>query len=416
MTRAADQLTRALRRALAGATPGGLAAEARIGVACSGGADSLALAHVAHGIWGDRVVVLHIDHGLQAGSAEVGARVAAWAASLGMHALVREIVVERNGSLEAAARKARYAALAQLQAELGLAWVMTAHTERDVAETVLMRLLRGTDLAGLRTIAPRRGIYLRPWLAMPRAAVEAYVKAHALPVWDDPMNEDRAMLRPRLRLDIMPMLAREQPSVVASLAAVSRQLDAWYRAARPLRRHWWQRVVAPGGELDAQQLRLTPPALARWVVARWLRRASGHGATRRHREAVLAMCASDETKQLNVAGGVVRKEFSTIAFIADATLVPPADASRAAAPPFAPPAGYAWRHWRAGDKMRPLRLRGRSGKLSDLFAQARVPASRRASAWVLVNQQSREIAWAEHVGAAFDAPVGPQNVTSRPNG
>src|SRR6185295_8719053 len=159
------------------------------GVACSGGADSLALADAAIAAAGPtHVIALSIDHGLSPGSAAVAEGVAAWIRAQGAAAVVRRVDVVRRGSLEAAARVARYAALDALADELGLACVLLGHTARDQAETVLLRLLRGTGPAGLAAIPAVRGRFVRPLLAIERAAIDTYVQAHGLAVWDDPMN------------------------------------------------------------------------------------------------------------------------------------------------------------------------------------------------------------------------------------
>src|SRR3569623_636704 len=173
------------------------------GVACSGGADSIALADAAIAVVGaPNVVIVTIDHGLQPASAEVAEGVAAWARAQGAPAIVRRVTVgahevgakaiakpgKGGGSLEAAARKARFAAFDQVIDELGLGAMLLAHTARDQAETVLMRILRGTGPAGLAGMAARRGPFVRPWLEVPRADIEEYVRARTLPVWDDPIN------------------------------------------------------------------------------------------------------------------------------------------------------------------------------------------------------------------------------------
>lgn len=402
-----------LSRALSQALEGSIAPGDRIGIACSGGADSMALVRVAHALWGGRVVLLHVDHGLQTSSTAVATRVSAWGETLGVEVVVKQVKVSPKGSVEAAARRARYRALSQMQATHELAAVLTAHTQRDVAETVLMRMIRGTDLAGLRTIAPRRGTYVRPWLHVARTVIDAYVAEHGLPVWDDPMNDDRALLRARIRHDVMPLLLREHPNVEASLAAVSRQLTSWYRATRPLRRQWWRAAIVDeegcAPSLRAGEVTRAPEAVGRWVVARWLRIVSGHAATRRHRDAVLAMCLQPEASRLDVVGGMVRKEFDDVVFVPvrGAASTKAADTDVALTPPFEAPEGYIWRHWQAGDRMRPIRLKGRSAKLSDLLAQARIAASARPRAWVLVHPETGEIAWAQHIGRALDAPLVP---------
>ena len=124
------------------------------GVACSGGPDSLALADATIDVAGARnVVVVTIDHAMAAGSVEVAAGVAAWTRRRGAAVVVRRVEVAAGASRERAAREARYAALTALADELGTACTLLGHTARDQAETVLMRIVRGTGPAGLAAMA-----------------------------------------------------------------------------------------------------------------------------------------------------------------------------------------------------------------------------------------------------------------------
>jgi tRNA(Ile)-lysidine synthase len=187
-----------------------LDAQARVGVALSGGADSMALADAAIAVAGpQRVVLLHVDHQLRgaAASADDAGLVTAFARAAATPVRVIAVDVARDAaSLEAAARRARYDALDRAADELDLAVVLTAHTARDQAETVLMRILRGTGPAGLTGIRPRRGRYLRPLLATSRATIEAYVAARALAIADDPSNDDLRFFRNRVRARILPAI------------------------------------------------------------------------------------------------------------------------------------------------------------------------------------------------------------------
>src|SRR5215813_14152114 len=207
------------------------------GVACSGGADVMALADAAICVAGaPHVVVLVIDHGLTAAAADAARAVADWARGQGAAAVIRRVTVVRRGSLEAAARDARYAALTALADELGLACVMIGHTARDQAETVLLRLLRGTGPAGLAAIAAQRGRFVRPLLALERSAIDAYVAARGLPVWHDPMNDDRRLARIRVRCDILPLLRRENPQLDAALVRLASSAAEWLEVVDDLAR------------------------------------------------------------------------------------------------------------------------------------------------------------------------------------
>ena len=200
----------------------------RLGVACSGGIDSIALADATIGGAGaDRVVVVTIDHGLAAGSAEVAAAVAGWARGQGATAELRRVAVATGESIEVAARIARYAAFDAIIAERGLDWLLLGHTASDQAETVMMRIVRGTVPAGLAGIPARRARYVRPLLGLDRATLAAYAEARQLPVWDDPMNQDDRIPRVRMRAEILPALRRENPALDQALVRLAASAAEW---------------------------------------------------------------------------------------------------------------------------------------------------------------------------------------------
>ncbi len=193
-------------------------------VACSGGADSLAL--LAATVFEARkhrwpVVGATVDHGLQDGSAHHAAQVVEQMASLGAHetAATRVRVDPGGRGVEAAAREARYAALEQLADHFGSTVVLLGHTLDDQAETVLLGLTRGSggrSIAGMRTaFQPFR----RPLLGITRAQTEAACRAEGIEFWRDPHNEDPRFTRARIRHRVMPVLEEELgPGVAAALA------------------------------------------------------------------------------------------------------------------------------------------------------------------------------------------------------
>lgn len=193
-------------------------------VACSGGADSLAL--LAGTVFetrrtGQRVIGVTIDHGLQDGSADRAAAVVGQMAALGADESVSSKVAVHNGGVgpEAAARQARYAVLEQVADQFGAACVLLGHTRDDQAETVLLGLSRGS---GGRSIAGmRRGFdrFRRPLLDVSRADTRAACEAESIDVWHDPHNEDPRFTRARVRNRVMPMLEAELgPGVAVSLS------------------------------------------------------------------------------------------------------------------------------------------------------------------------------------------------------
>jgi tRNA(Ile)-lysidine synthase len=225
----------AVRASLAPLTPGDV-----VLVACSGGADSLALAAaVAFEApkAGVRCGGITIDHGLQVGSAGQARRVTSIMTELGLSPAVAVPVVvaapgsggAARGGPEAAARAARYAALAAAADAAGPAdsWIMLGHTADDQAETVLLGLARGSGARSLAGMAAVSGRYLRPLLRIRRAATAAACAALGLDVWDDPQNSDPAFTRTRVRRDVLPALeAALGPGVAAALARTADLLRA----------------------------------------------------------------------------------------------------------------------------------------------------------------------------------------------
>jgi tRNA(Ile)-lysidine synthase len=220
----------AVRRDLADAAD--LAPGEPVLVACSGGADSLALLaatvfEARAGGW--RVVGVTVDHGLQEGSAERADRVVAQMAGLGAdETMAVRVRVEAPGlGPEAAAREARYAALGQAAESLGSRVVLLGHTRDDQAETVLMGLTRGSggrSLAGMRRAFE---VYRRPLLDVGRAETEAACRAEGITWWEDPHNDDPRFLRSRVRRTVLPLLEEELgPGVATTLARTADQLRA----------------------------------------------------------------------------------------------------------------------------------------------------------------------------------------------
>lgn len=216
----------AVRACVADLKPGDL-----VLAACSGGADSLALAAALAFVApraGLRAGAVTVDHGLQEGSADRAESVAGLLAGLGLDPVRRPAVsVDGAGGPEAAARAARYAALSGVAAELGAAAVLLGHTLDDQAETVLLGLARGSGPRSLAGMPPRRGVFRRPLLGLRRPVTAAACAALGLDPWQDPHNADRRFARVRVRLDALPALeAALGPGVAEALARTAGQLRA----------------------------------------------------------------------------------------------------------------------------------------------------------------------------------------------
>ncbi|MBR0785706.1 tRNA lysidine(34) synthetase TilS [Bradyrhizobium iriomotense] len=187
-------------------------------LAVSGGPDSVALMWLA-ARWqrslsrGPRLTVVTVDHGLRPEAAREAREVKRLAAELGLaHRTLRWRGAKPKTGLPAAAREARYRLLAQAARDAGASHVLTAHTRDDQAETLLMRMLRGSGLAGLSAMAQlteRDGIVVaRPLLDIPKSQLVATLKRARIGFADDPTNRDTAFTRPRLRA-LLPQLAAE---------------------------------------------------------------------------------------------------------------------------------------------------------------------------------------------------------------
>ena len=197
-------------------------------VACSGGADSLALAAAAR-FAGRRVGLITVDHGLQEGSARRALDVVEWARTAGFDPVeVATVTVDGlPGGPEAAARTARYAALDEAATRLGAAAIFLGHTRDDQAETVLLALARGAGPRGLAGMPYRKGRLVRPLLDVSRADTRKACAALGLVPWADPHNVDPAFARSRVRASALPaLIAALGPAVVDNLARSAGQIAA----------------------------------------------------------------------------------------------------------------------------------------------------------------------------------------------
>ncbi len=195
-------------------------------VGVSGGPDSLALLHVLHRLWGaDRLVIAHLNHGLRAGAGEDADFVAQTAVSLDIpcHVHSEDVTAQAQAqglSWEEAGRQARYRFFAFVADQEGATAVAVGHNADDQAETVIMHLLRGSGLAGLRGMEPVAPLphaphiwLVRPFLSVARADIEQYCHEHQLQPREDSSNLDTRFFRNRLRHHLLPLLAEYNPQI-----------------------------------------------------------------------------------------------------------------------------------------------------------------------------------------------------------
>jgi tRNA(Ile)-lysidine synthase len=215
----------------------------RVGVAVSGGADSVALLLMLIAIkkkMGITLCVLHFNHKLRGGAADADEKfVAALARRCKLPfysaaAAVKAIAKNDKANVEATARRLRYAFFSECASEHHLDKIAVAHTADDQAETVLAHILRGSGLAGLGGIHPQVDKIVRPLLSVSRADLRLYLKAHKQTWREDATNRDTAKTRARIRKKLIPLLTKEfQPRIVEHLASLSnhaREDDALLQA------------------------------------------------------------------------------------------------------------------------------------------------------------------------------------------
>ena len=180
-------------------------------VACSGGADSLALAWTSQVVakrLGLNLICVIIDHQLIKESAQVALEAKIKCENFGIEKVViKQIEVKDNKEgLEAAARKARYEAFEQLAIEFDANAVLLAHTQDDQAETMLMRLTRGSGAKSLSAMKEVSGKYLRPFLHIRKFELVNALEKEGITYWQDPSNTDYKFLRAKVRHELMPKL------------------------------------------------------------------------------------------------------------------------------------------------------------------------------------------------------------------
>lgn len=299
-------LTRRFGRELArlwpeGARPGG----GRLGLAVSGGPDSLALLLLCEAALPGRFEVASVDHGLRAESAAECAMVRELCAARDIPCAILPVRVGR-GNVQSRARAARYAALAEWAARAGLSAIATAHHADDQAETLLMRLNRGSGAAGLAGVRGRGAIaggtvpLVRPLLPFRRAELAGLVRAAGLAAADDPSNRDDRFDRVRIRRALADADWLDIAGLSVSAAHLADADEALDWAAH---REWNERVV-----LTATEIRYRPLA-PRAIMLRVLERAIAHfGGTPRGQSLARLAAKLERGESGNLAGVLARAD------------------------------------------------------------------------------------------------------------
>jgi tRNA(Ile)-lysidine synthase len=285
-------------------------------VACSGGADSLALAFAARYVAIRRYLeyaAMVIDHGLQDGSVEVATRVQQQLDRLGYaDVTVTTVEVDQAATVgpEAAARQSRYQAL-DAEARARSATVLLGHTIDDQAETVLLGLARGSGGRSLAGMAPRAGHLLRPFLHLRRTTTEQACAELGLDPWQDPHNTDRRFTRVRVRESVLPTLEAELgPGVAEALARTAELLRDDTELLDRLAADAYRTAEGLGGTdtLDCAALESQPPALRRRILRLWLLAHGIGDLTLRHIGAVESLVIDwHGQKSIQVPGATVTR-------------------------------------------------------------------------------------------------------------
>jgi tRNA(Ile)-lysidine synthase len=285
-------------------------------VACSGGADSLALAFAARYV-GIRhyleYAAVVIDHGLQDGSADVAVLVTQQLERLGYDDVILSTVeVDRSAASgpEAAARQARYAAL-DAEARARSATVLVGHSLDDQAETVLLGLARGSGGRSLAGMPPRAGHLLRPFLQLRRETTQQACSELGLDPWQDPHNTNRRFTRVRVRETVLPTLEAELgPGVAEALARTAELVRDDTELLDRLAAEAYRTAEGLGGTdtLDCAALESQPTALRRRILRLWLLAHGIGDLTLRHINAVESLVIGwHGQKSIQVPGATVTR-------------------------------------------------------------------------------------------------------------
>jgi tRNA(Ile)-lysidine synthase len=413
----------------------------KLGVAVSGGADSVFLLHALRKLtprWDLQLSVVHVDHGIR-GEASIAdaefVRELAASFDLPFH-LRRSDAKNVDDNLEQAARRIRQTFFADLIAAGTIQRVATGHTRNDQAETVLYRILRGTGLTGLSGILPvtKEGV-VRPLLELDRAEIEDWLREHNIAWREDETNQDRSYARNRLRHEILPLLRDTfNPQLsegLANLATLARDEERFWQGE--VSRHELQDGILPVSEIaDAQ------PALARRLIRQAIARAKGdlRQIDFEHVERIRAMAEHD---RIQIPGLDVTRSHGEI-FLAppsdgySLSLFPPttvelhAVSTRITLQVMEKPAGSEpcatvgseldWqrfhstegvpqlelRNWRPGDRYQRVG-QSKPEKLKFLFQQYRVPLWERRN-WPIITYNGT-IVWTRRFGADARFAAGP---------
>lgn len=402
-------------------------------VGVSGGADSVALLLLLHELSGAMQLDLHVghlDHALREGSAEDAVWVAKLSSKLGIPCVcerieVAELARQRGQGVEEAARFARHRFLQRQAVQCYADAIALGHHRGDQAETVLLRILRGSGSTGLSGMAYRQGRLIRPLLGMRRAELESYLKDAGQAWLSDPSNHDLDLTRNRVRHQLLPQLASYNPLIEATLCRLAerfaRDEDYWTELTTV---EFEQLVRSTGGylSLPIKALLELHPALRMRLYRQLLHevRNSLLGISATHLDAIDALVKAERSQaSLNLPGAWVARRYDELLVGCEALPLAdpfwckidgpgiyPLPGGGSLQVSFAETAGaespylvefsaarvdfpFVLRSIQPGDRFRPSGMTG-TKKLKDYFIDAKLTVEERSAALVLV---SEEILW-----------------------
>lgn len=288
---------------------------ARLVVGLSGGADSVALLHALHGMQEEfawQLIAVHIHHGLRGEEADGDARFAEdFCASLGIPCIVKRYDVKAEAKAhglgeEETGRLLRYAAFRQAAGERG--FIAVAHHQKDQAETVLMRLCRGTGLKGLTGMQPVRENICRPLLFCTRAEIEEYCRENGLLWKEDSTNREEKYTRNKLRLRVLPLLEEINPQAVAHIANTAALLAEEEDFLEQQAKAFWKKVQLPSLPeevcLSIEKLQALHPAMRRRILRKAVGQFQKRDISQKQLAALEELLAKESGKHLDFPEGL----------------------------------------------------------------------------------------------------------------
>lgn len=410
----------------------------RVGVAVSGGVDSMVLLHCLcklHEELNIEITAYHMEHGIRAESESDMRFVMVQGEKCSVQCVIEQadvpkLAAEQHVSVETAARDARYAFLDKQDVD----FMVTAHQQDDMAETVLMNLLRGSGLAGLCGIPERRGKYIRPLLKVSRKEIEAYARESGVEYVQDLTNNDTGYTRNYVRHELLPRMAQVNANAVGNIARAAALLAEDEEAlAGYARRSGCIEDGPEGAQADIEKLKMLMPAVQKRVLRQLAEAHCGLVDIESvHVDAMLDLALrGDSGKRADIGGGyfaavvygkliigrAVKKRYNDVFEVLPGSLefggwdfeIKPFEGE----PKFGSGVeffdadaigGAVFRHRREGDVIAPLGMAG-TKRLSDYLSDRKVPLHQRDELVVLAH--GSEVFWIVGVGVSDKSRVKP---------